>query len=275
MSSFVLPVLFTVFIWWFSTGLVLYLDRLSPGTRIWGLAGLSALTVGSFYGLVTVSAGTTILDVYLGFTFAIILWGWHEAAFLFGYITGPRRTPCPAGAAGWQRFRYATGTLIYHEVALFLTLAALIALTWSSANHIGAAAFAVLWVMRLSAKLNVFLGVPNLTEEFLPKQLDHMKSYFGRRSFNFLFPFSVVAITGVVVFLGMQALAPGAAPFEVAGYLLLAALAALALIEHWLLVLPVRDAALWRWFAANAVEKPEPSKKISPRPQPTPASETQ
>ena len=40
----------------------------------------------------------------------------------------------------------------------------------------------VLWVMRVSAKLNVFLGVPNLTEEFLPgapalsEELPHPKA---------------------------------------------------------------------------------------------------
>lgn len=273
MSSFVLPVLFTVFIWWFSTGLVLYLDRLSPSARIWGLVGLSAAAAGSFYGLVVASNGASILDVYLGFSFAIILWGWHEAAFLFGYIMGPRRTPCPVGVTGWKRFKFATGTLIYHEVALFVTLVALVVLTWGAANHIGAAAFGVLWVMRLSAKFNVFLGVPNLTEEFLPKQLEHLKSYFGRRSFNFLFPFSVVGITGIIVFLSMRAFAPEAAPFEVAGYLLLASLATLALIEHWLLVLPVRDAALWQWFSAASAEKPKAAKKLPPRRQPTTAGE--
>ena len=40
----------------------------------------------------------------------------------------------------------------------------MVALTWGGANQVGTWTFLVLWVMRLSAKLNVFLGVPNLTE---------------------------------------------------------------------------------------------------------------
>ena len=34
--------------------------------------------------------------------------------------------------------------------------------------------------MRQSAKLNVFLGVRNLSEEFLPQHLHYLQSYFTR-----------------------------------------------------------------------------------------------
>ena len=49
--------------------------------------------------------------------------------------------------------------------------------------------------MRESAKLNLFLGVRNLSEEFLPAHLAYLQSYFRRRSMNMLFPFSVTVST--------------------------------------------------------------------------------
>ncbi|WP_163591818.1 DUF3623 family protein, partial [Klebsiella pneumoniae] len=54
-----------------------------------------------------------------------------------------------------------------------------------------------LWLMRLSAKLNVFLGVRNLNEQFLPEHLRYMHSYFRQRSSNALFPVSVIGVTAL------------------------------------------------------------------------------
>ena len=67
-----------------------------------------------------------------------------------------------------RRFINATQTVIYHEVAILATVAAIVALTWGAPNQFGTLTFIILWLARLSAKLNVYLGVPNLTEEFLP-----------------------------------------------------------------------------------------------------------
>jgi putative photosynthetic complex assembly protein 2 len=41
-------------------------------------------------------------------------------------------------------------------------------------NQVGTGTFAVLWVMRISAKLNLFLGVRNLSEELLPPHLAYL-----------------------------------------------------------------------------------------------------
>ena len=45
MSEHALPVLYTLFLWWFSTGLIVYLDGLHPRTFRWSLAGAGALAV--------------------------------------------------------------------------------------------------------------------------------------------------------------------------------------------------------------------------------------
>jgi hypothetical protein len=122
----------------------------------------------------------------------------------------------------------------------------MVAATWGAPNQVGVWTFVILWVMRLSSKLNVFLGVPNLTEEFLPDHLAYMKGFFRKRPMNGLFPVSVTASTVPAALLA-QAAASAPTPFEAASYTLLAALLALAIVEHWFLVLPISVVPLWRW----------------------------
>ena len=86
--------------------------------------------------------------------------------------------------------------------------------------------YLVLWGMRQSAKLNLFLGVRNLGVEFLPQHLRYLQSFFRRRAMNALFPLSIVAATLLVVLLARRTLHPEALPFETAGYALLTSIAA-------------------------------------------------
>jgi len=112
----------------------------------------------------------------------------------------------------------------------------------------------ILWAMRLSAKLNVFLGVPNLAEEFLPEHLHCLKSFLTKKPMNLLFPVSVTVSTLIAALLVQGALAAEAGAFQATGLTLLAVLLALAILEHWFLVLPLPDAALWSWaLRARAV----------------------
>ena len=64
---------------------------------------------------------------------------------------------------------------------------------------------------------------------------------------NPLFPVSVTVSTAVLAWLVARAAAADAGSFEAAGYSFLAALMALAILEHWFLVLPLPTAALWSW----------------------------
>ena len=201
----------------------------------------------SLIGFVWSSSVPSVAGAYIAFASSLLIWGWHEMTFLMGYITGPRRTACPSGSSGWRRFFFAAQTVIYHELALFATAALLIAAVWDATNQVGACAFVILWLMRLSTKLNIFLGASNLAEEFLPNQLRYLESYFKRAPMNFLFPLSVTLSTVVLAVLAQQAIAQGASAFEVAGYSLLATLLALGILEHWFLVVPLPATALWRW----------------------------
>jgi putative photosynthetic complex assembly protein 2 len=254
MSELALAALFAVFIWWFSTGLVLLLNRLSRDATRVSLLASTALAVTALVALQHTAAQTTVAGAYCAFTSALLVWGWHELSFLTGWITGPRRTASPADASEGRRFVHAVGAILWHEFGLLAMGALVLALTWGAPNQVGSATFAVLWLMRTSAKLNLFLGVRNLSEEFLPPHLAYLQSFFRRRTMNLLFPVSVTASTALLALIVAHALAPATAAADAVGAVLVATLLALAVLEHWMLVLPLDTTALWRW----ALRQPAP-----------------
>ncbi len=245
--GFALAVLFALFVWWFSTGVVLYIVGLPRRTYGWSMLAATGVLAFALAGVAATANDASAAGAYCAFTCALLVWAWHEMAFLTGYVTGPRPERCPPGSTGWKRFSYASQTLLYHELGILLTAVALFALTYGAPNQIGVWTFLLLWLMRLSAKLNVFFGVPNLSEEFLPDGLGFLKSYFAKRPMNLFFPVSITVSTIVTVLLVQPALGPDATEFEIAGFTLVATLMALAVLEHWLLVLPLPAAALWGW----------------------------
>ena len=137
--------------------------------------------------------------------------------------------------------------MLYHELALIVLEIAVVACVGPGENRVGIWTFMTLWVMRQSAKLNLFLGVRNLGESLLPEHLHYLKGYFRRRAMNPLLPISVLGSGGLAVVLAWMALAPGVEPFQVTAHLLLATLLGLAALEHLFLVLPVPLDALWQW----------------------------
>jgi putative photosynthetic complex assembly protein 2 len=252
MTEILVPVGFAIFIWWFSTGLILWLDRLPTTGAPWGLLLCSALAVASLFGLAHTADQTTSVGAYCAFTCTLVIWGWHELTFLGGWLTGPRRHALPAGVQGWPRFVQSVRAILWHELGLLAMGAAVVAVTWDAANPVGAGTYAVLWAMRLSAKLNLYFGVRNFSEAFLPPHLKYLQSFFRRRRMNLFFPFAVGAATLVAVLLVQGALNPTLPDGLRTGQWLVATLLMLAIIEHWLLVLPLESTALWRWALARS-----------------------
>ena len=244
---YLLPVLYALFLWWFSTGVVLWLNRLPKRTYRWSLFGATGAAVAAGYGAVLLSQQTDVVAAYLGFTAGLVIWGWHEMTFLTGRITGPRTRKQSPEARGKRRFLEALATIAYHELAIAMTAGVMVALTWGAPNQIATWTFLALWGLRLSAKLNVFLGVPNFTDDFLPAHLGYLRSYFPVRVMNPLFPISVTAATALAALLLALAWHPTSTAFDLAALSCLAALIGLAVLEHWFLVLPIRDSALWQW----------------------------
>jgi putative photosynthetic complex assembly protein 2 len=254
-SAIGFAVFYAVFVWWFSTGAILWLDRRPSKTYRLSLVLGTAIAAAAAYGLVVSMKDASPTGAVLAFTCAIGLWGWHELSFLTGLISGPRRAPCPADASGWRRFALASSTLIYHEIALAATAAAIVAVTWGQPNPVGCWIFLILFVSRLSAKFNLFLGVPNFSEEFFPDHLRYLTSYLRKRPMNALFPISMIAGLALAGTEAAIALDPTATSFTMVGFSLMFALTALAIIEHAFMILPLPDAALWRWAMPAAAKE--------------------
>ena len=77
----------------------------------------------SFEGVSVSMQEVSVWNAYLAFGSVIVMWGWHELAFLTGWITGPRKIALSANTKGMQRFKEATQVMIHHEIALVLNFA--------------------------------------------------------------------------------------------------------------------------------------------------------
>ncbi len=241
----------TLFLWWFSTGIILWRVRVADNGTDQDhvnsvVIGLPLLAV----GIAAANASLPDLSVngiYLAFLAALALWGWIELAFLSGVITGPNRQPCPPFLSTKDRFWRAVGTIAWHEALLVFTLTALGLATLHAENPFAFGTFALLFVARISAKLNLFLGVPRINTHFLPRPLAHLASHFRIGRITAFFPVAVSTLT-VFSALLMERAINVTHPGMSVGYSLLTCLCLLALLEHWFMVLPLPDEKLWRWM---------------------------
>ncbi|MCB1672717.1 MAG: DUF3623 domain-containing protein [Pseudomonadales bacterium] len=237
---------YVCFLWWASTGLVLYLNGLPRHTFPRSLIGASLVLVLALFGLTWSSNQSTIAGAYVSFTCGLLIYAWQEISYYMGLVTGPRKIACRTGCRGWRHFGHAVQVNLYHEVATLIGALIVMVLTRDAPNQVGMWTYLMLWVMQLSAKLNVFLGVRNLSQEFLPSHMQHLRSFLRRRSMNLLFPFSITLGTILTVRLVQLMLASEPDTLDAASWTFLASLMALAVLEHWFLVLPLPVTALWQ-----------------------------
>lgn len=259
----IVPFIVTIVIWFTATGLVAWADNRDTATfpkslLIGGIGGIAGLLV-----ILLVSQSVSVLAVYAAFVGALMVWGWHEIGFLTGAAAGPRRVPASPGLTGARRFAEASATVIHHEVVLALTALVLISLSWNMPNQIGATVFVLLFGLRLSAKINMFVGVPNSTAEMLPPHLDYLKTYFGRNRMTWLLTASILAITAVAGWFGSLALQAELGSAEMVGASLLTTLCLLGALEHLFLALPFRDGMLWGWAFGKRVTPVETTASAS------------
>lgn len=249
-------------LWWFSTGAILRAVALADNRRpgVPTLVCIAALPL-LIFGAILLDGARTDISVagdYRGFIGALAVWAWIELAFLTGVITGPNSVPCPAGLGGWDRFWRSFGAIAYHEAALVAALVVIFHSYDGAANSTGLMTFALLFGARVSAKLNLFFGVPRDHADLLPRQMAHLASHFRNRRMNPFFPVSVGILTWITVICVLETVLR-----KDIGFALVGTLSALALIEHLMMVLPLPDEKLWRWMLpARAHNKtPEPLKE--------------
>jgi len=248
-SGHIVPFIVTLAIWFMATGLIAFFAN-AGGQRgafrrsvmVGGVAGIAGLVA-----ILFASSSVSVGAVYLSFVGALMVWGWHEIGFLTGASAGPRREAQSLGARGFDRFTQASATVMNHEVALALTALMLISLSWNAPNQIGATVFVLMFGLRLSSKINLFIGVPNSSVEMMPSHLGYLKSYFGPARMTLVLAASIAGIIALATwFAGLAMAAPAGSP-EMVGASLLTALCLLGALEHVFLALPFRDGMLWGW----------------------------
>jgi putative photosynthetic complex assembly protein 2 len=250
LHAYVFPGMFALFVWWFSTGAIIFLDNLPRKTFKWSILGASFVFFFCLMGIAHTAHQTTILAAYEAFFFGLFAWGWQEISFYMGYVTGPRNEPCPEGCGGWAHFVHAVQTSLWHELAIIFSAGIVVYLSWGMPNQVGLWTFMVLWWMHQSAKLNVFFGVRNLNEEFLPEHLTFLKSFLKSKPMNLFFPISIT-VSMVITTMLFEHAAAAQTVFARSADTFLGTMMALAILEHWFLVIPLPAGKLWQWGLAS------------------------
>jgi putative photosynthetic complex assembly protein 2 len=249
-SSVAAPALFALLCWWFGTGAILWLVRRPAASFRTSLALCTVLLAFSLWTTQLSMQAQTVGNAYLAFASVIAMWAWHEVAFLTGWLTGPRRVPLETGARGWQRFVQSTQVVIWHELALVLNFAVLLWMQQGQPSHVALCTFAVLWCMRFSAKLNLFFGVPEVGEQYLPRHLAYLGSYFRKGRLSAFFYLSVAASCAVWAWIVWEVVS---GRVEVStGWVLLASLLGLAIVEHLIMAFPTPMQKLWGWAMSRS-----------------------
>ena len=241
----VLAAVVAVVAWWASTAVILYRSGLGSSSYRRTFIGATLVLVSGVSALAASLDDRSVIGAYLGFFGALAVFAWHEVSYLFGFITGSSSSPCPPGIQGWRRFVLGVKTSIYHELAVLATVVLLALASADAANTVGLWTLVVLWLMRWSAKLNIFFGVPNLHMEFWPEHLDYLKSYARVRPMNSFFPISFLCAIATIGLLTVDAFGSAPGSFDRSGAVLLITLLVLAALEHVLLVVRVSDERIW------------------------------
>ena len=250
--------------WWASTGLVLWLSRrpvrsfpliFTAGVVLYGAA---------FVGLAMSMNSTGPMNLYCAFFCGLTIWGFQELSFYLGYITGPRTHPCKPGCRGWRHLGHALGVSLYHEISIILTAGLLFVVTKDAVNTLGRDIFLIIWVMHQSARLNVFLGVRNVSAGWVPAHLPFLSSFLRVAPLNPFFIPSIVAISAAFAWTLSSVLNAAPGSFESIQASFVTSLIGLALLEHLCLVLPLPLETLWRiWGAPKpADEIPNPAGRL-------------
>jgi putative photosynthetic complex assembly protein 2 len=226
---------FVVVLWGVSTAVIFYLDSLPPHTFRISMAAASVVLAMSAITIWQLRDDVSPFALYTSFAAGLLAWGWTEMALYMGYITGPRKKRCAHGCNGLPHFGHAVAANLWHEIVV-ITFAIII---WWTGNTAAAHCFVMLWLMHLSARLNVFLGVRNVSEEFVPEHMDVLKGFLRKRRMNALFPFSCVLLVGLIYWLAQKPPTPDV--------VMAIALAGIGLLEHVLLMLPFPVEKFWTW----------------------------
>lgn len=239
-----LAALGSIFIWWASTAILIFFNFM-PGARFTVFGTSLILAAISVRWLLANRDNRTVSGAYLAFTAGLLVWAFVEASFYTGFVVGPEVAPmADVDGPSLPSFFHAVKISLYHEILVVVLGVSGLYLFRDAANRFGLYLFLLFWFFHQSAKLNVFFGVANTGEHFLPETVSALLPHMTTRSMNFLFPISVTINTVVAWYLLRQGVNRAQPRWKRVGYVLVGTMAALALAEHWFLVLPL-EGTLW------------------------------
>lgn len=235
--------LYSVVFWWLSTAAIIYFN-FQPHYRavVFGVA--LALMLGAIYALYAHRQSETVMSAFLTFTAGSIIWAFVEVSFYTGYIVGPQVRPIFTVGPSVIGFFQAIHRSLYHEGLVLGLVALMTLLSIGAKNKFGVYTFLMYWFMHQSAKLNIFLGVANTGREFVPDTVADMTQYMTIAHMNWLFPFSITFCTLLVAKLLKKTGETQEPAWRRVGFSIIGTMALMALLEHWLLVLPLNQ-SLW------------------------------
>ena len=237
-----------VVFWWLTTGVLLAAQR-SDATRVLALVATSVLAIVGGYWIAGARTDSTPAGVTRSFFGGAMLWFWVAATLYGGWIVGVS-VPAPAGDISRLALAsQAIAATIYNDVLGLLVIAVAFVLSRGGTTHTGAWTVVTFWSAHQIAKLNVFAGVAHAGSEYLPPYLDHLRRYFGPEVNSPLLGLSIMVMAAAAVALVLRA-RRDARPAARRQSLLLAALIALALLEHVLLGIGT-GGALWTMFVVR------------------------
>lgn len=254
-QAHVAPMLLTLLLWWGSTAVIARVIVGHPQHYRGLLQIISLIALGGLATIMLLRDITTANSAMVALLAALAVWSWIEVTFLTGRITGlaARRSDAPASLLSqgfFARAAAALAAILWHELLIVATVLIVAITTLGGANDLALSVLLLLWLMRSSAKLNLFLGVRNLGEGFLPPHLQHLLDFMRQRRMNPLMPVSLLLGVILSAHFGSAALAAESV-HAAAAATILGTLAALATLEHLFMILPVPAETLWRWSLAN------------------------
>lgn len=257
--SYIVPMLLTVALWWGSTAVIARLIAGDPQRYPLLLRLFATIGIAGFAMILALREINSTASALAALLAALAVWSWIEVTFLTGKITGLATGGKSYAATSENRFvRHAVSALaaiLWHELLIVATVVIVAIGSYGSSNNLALLVLVLLWLMRTSAKLNLFLGVRNLGQEFFPPHLQHLLSFMRQRRMNPLMPVSLLLAGTIGWHFGNVAFT-ASSPHQAAAATIIATLAVLALLEHLLMILPVPAETLWRWSLANRRSSP-------------------
>ncbi|MGF1507647.1 MAG: putative photosynthetic complex assembly protein PuhE [Anaerolineae bacterium] len=257
--SLIIPIIFTVFLWWLTTVMITAAYKHSNQIRQLVFIALTGIMMVALVGLYIVRDLTEPVYTYLAVTCGVLVWAWQVAGYYFGFVTGPPLTDAMLhdrlNLA--DRFRYALRFSLYHELLALAFALLMSAVLWGQPNQWGLWMYLALWGMHTSAKLNVFFGVRNFRVDLLPEKMHNVERFLTRRPHNEFFPFAVILASSLALLFIYRGILPDTEPHRAVGFLIVGTMVGLGVIEHWLLVLPL-PAAAWGWGLQMLTEPASP-----------------